>query len=55
MVRRGSADVSFFLIGGYDILGTLTEFDDMVEAGIEDTTPLGAAWQQHEFVGGRRV
>lgn len=53
MTKRGSADVSFFLIAGLDVTGTLTEFDDKVEAATERSDGLGKAWQEHTFAGMR--
>lgn len=51
MAIRGSADVAFVLLDGQDILGTLTELTDTVEATIEDTTVLGAAWKAQFYTG----
>ena len=53
MTKRGSADVTAFLIDGRDLTGTLTEFDDQHEAMTEETTPLGTSWASHAFVGVR--
>lgn len=53
MTRRGSADVAFFLVGGYDLRGTLTEFDDTHTAILEQTDTLGDTWQEFLPVGVR--
>ena len=53
MTKRNSADVAFFLLGGYDILGTLTEVDLHGEAILERTDALGDSWQAQAFVGGK--
>jgi hypothetical protein len=52
-MRYGSDKVAFFLIGGLDVVGTLTEFDDRREAAIERSDGLGKQWQEHSFVGVR--
>ena len=54
MAIRGSADVAFFLLGGYDILGTITQIDDRAEALLEETHALGDAWREQSFVGVRQ-
>ena len=52
MAVKASKDVAFFLIGGRDVLGSLTEIEDKgVEAVIQETNPFGIAWGTHEFVG----
>ena len=53
MARRGSDKVAFFLLGGYDLLGDLTQFDDTHTALIERTDTLGDQFEEYEFVGVR--
>lgn len=53
MTRYGSPDVSWFLIAGLDVVGTLTQFDDSREARTEETHTLGDAWAENSFVGVR--
>ena len=50
MTRRTAADVSFFLIDGQNVLGTLTDFEDKIEARTEEAHALGDAWAAHKFV-----
>src|SRR3990167_7920980 len=52
MPNRGSGDVAFFLIGGRDVLGTLTEItDNGVEAILEETHTFGDTWREFTPVG----
>lgn len=51
MSKRGSADVGFLLIDGYDVLGLTTTLTDTVEAMIEDVTALGDSYVSHASVG----
>jgi len=53
MARYGSPDVSFFLIDGLDVVGTLTNFDDRREAKTERSDVLGDNWEKNAFVGVR--
>ncbi len=53
MTRYGSDKVSFFLINGLNVVGTLTEFDQRLEAKTEETHGLGDAWAEHTFIGVR--
>lgn len=55
MTKRGSGDIAFFLVGGYDVLGTMTKFDDNAEALTEEVTVLGNTWRQHAYVGVRNA
>lgn len=55
MTLRGSADVAFLLLGGYDILGTVTELNDQLEAVLEESHGLGDAWREFSFVGLRQA
>lgn len=55
MARRGSADVAFLLLGGYDILGTVTQIEDSLEAVVERSDALGDLWEEHSFTGVRRA
>ena len=55
MVVRGAADVSFLLVDGYDILGTVTELNDKQYALTEETHALGDAYVENSFVGIRRA
>ena len=54
MARRGSADVAFVLMSGWDVRGTLTAMAESKEAVIEQTDTLGDTWQEHSYVGVRR-
>lgn len=51
MSRFGSKDVAFFLLDGYSILGTMTQFSDTLTALTEDVTVLGEEWVEHGYVG----
>lgn len=53
MARYSAADVSWFLVAGLDVVGTLTEFEDRREARTEETHTLGDGWAEHSFVGVR--
>ena len=53
MARRGSPDVAFFLVDGLSILGSLTEVEDSIEAGIEEGAVLGDLWNAPAFTGMR--
>jgi len=55
VAKYGSDQVGFFLVDGYDILGTVTEFNDEREALIEEVTALGDSWQAQAFTGVRRA
>lgn len=55
MSIRGSADVAFFLLGGYDILGYQTEISDAHEALLEESHTLGDAWREQSYVGVRQA
>lgn len=54
MTRYGSANVGFLLVGGMDVLGDVTQLEDVREALTEDVTVLGDAWEQHAAVGVKR-
>ncbi len=54
MAKYGSDDVGFILIDGYDVRGYTTTFDESRQAGVEDTTVLGDAWQQQSSTGVNR-
>lgn len=53
MPRRGSNAIAFFLLGGYDLRGTLTTFEDTRLALLERTDTLGDTYEEHSFVGVR--
>lgn len=55
MARRGSADVGFLLVDGYNLLGVATMVEDTVEALLEDVTVLGDQWAQLQYVGLQRA
>ncbi len=55
MAARGAADVAFFQVGGFDVLGTLTTFNDKAEAVLEETHTLGDAWKEQAWVGLRQA
>ena len=54
MVVRSDADVSFFLVGGYDVLGTLTSVRDKMEALTEESHTLGDSWVENLYTGIRK-
>lgn len=54
MTRYNSADVGFLLVGGYSVLGDVTQLEDNREAMIEDTTVLGVSWEEQGYVGVKR-
>ena len=54
MARYSAADVSWFLVAGLDVVGTLTEFEDNREARTEETHTLGDSWAEESFVGVRQ-
>lgn len=51
MPKRGSDQVGFLLIGGYDVLGVTTQLEDSLEAIIEETHALGDSWVKREYLG----
>lgn len=51
MSSRGSADVGFLLIDGYDVLGVTTDLADTIEAVIEEVLPLGGSWPEQVYIG----
>ena len=53
MAARSSKDVAFALVGGYDVLGSLTDLEDTRVAVLERTDALGDAWEEHTFAGQR--
>ena len=50
MAVRGAADVAFFQVGGYDLLGSVTNFTDKAEAVLEESHTLGDAWKEQFYV-----
>lgn len=48
-------DNGVFLVGGYNLVGYQTEINQKVEALTEEVTVLGDTWQQHGWVGVRRM
>lgn len=54
MSRYSSADVGFLLINGLNVLGDMTDIEDMHEAVTEDVTVLGDDEEQHAYVGIKR-
>lgn len=53
MARKNSADMAFFLVGGYSVLGTLTQVTDSIEATLEQTQVLGDTWKSEQYTGVR--
>lgn len=51
MSQYGSASVGFILIGGYNVLGVITDIEDNVEAILENNHALGDAWFKNYPVG----
>ena len=54
MAKYSSKD-TVFLIDGYNVLGVTTQVDHAVEALTEETTPFGAEWETHEYIGLKRT
>lgn len=55
MTIRGTVDVPFFLIGGYDLRGTLTDINMDWSAITEETHTLGDSWIENSYVGVRQA
>lgn len=55
MARRSSADVGFFLIDGYDVMGVTTDLTEKVEALVEEVLPLGEEWPENLYVGVKKA
>jgi hypothetical protein len=51
MAVRNSTDAGFFLVGGRNLLSTLTGFSDKKTAVTEETTVLGVSAPTHAFTG----
>ncbi len=51
MTKYGSDKVAWFLVAGLDVVGTLTEFEDSLEAKTEESHGLGDAWVENQYVG----
>lgn len=51
MTIRGSDDVGFAILGGFNLLSNLTDLTENSEAVLEETTVLGDSWQQQAAVG----
>ena len=54
MSKYSSKDM-VLLLDGYNILGTSVSLDYLAEALTEQTTPLGAEWEEHTCVGIKRA
>ena len=50
MAKYSSADVGFYLVGGYDVLGYQTTITVKKEKLTEETHVLGDAWIEHDVV-----
>lgn len=48
---RGAKDVAFVLVGGRDVMASVTALDIEREAVVKPTTALGATWPTHQFTG----
>ena len=55
MTKRGSVDVGFLLIDGYDLLGVSTTLNDNLEALIQETTTFGTTWATQAPTGVKRA
>src|SRR4030042_2280613 len=56
MAKYGSADVAFWLGGGYDLLGYQTDLDVKGPTKeTEETHVLGDSWTEHELVDLQRM
>lgn len=53
MAKYGSDKAQLALIGGYDILSSLTSFTDKVTAQTEESHTLGDSWVEQTFTGVR--
>lgn len=51
MAKRNPADVTLFMVGGRQIVGDLTGFEDKVEAMTEQTETLGDSWTEQSYTG----
>jgi hypothetical protein len=51
MTLRGSADVGFILLAGYDVMGLITNLDEVNEAILEQSDGLGDASDEWSAVG----
>ncbi len=51
MAKRGSDQVGFLLVDGYDVLGVTTQLEDSLEAIVEEAHALGDSWVKQEYVG----
>ncbi|MBF8255132.1 MAG: hypothetical protein HW375_39 [Anaerolineales bacterium] len=51
MARYGSADVGFFLVGGYDLLGYQISLNPKKARETEETHTLGDSWVETELTG----
>ncbi len=51
MTLRGSADVGFILLAGYDVMGLITSLDEVNEAILEQSDGLGDASDEWSSVG----
>lgn len=54
MAKFGSDQAQLFVLGGFDVLGSLTQFADKLEGITEPTHTLGDAWVEHSYVGLQR-
>ena len=56
MAYRGPEDVKLFMVDGFDLLSSLTEFTDKWAGVFENTkAPFGEAWDTHAWVGVRQA
>ncbi len=53
MGKYTGADVGFILVGGYSVLGAVTQFTDKITAQSEESHSLGTSWVERTFVGVR--
>lgn len=55
MTKYGSADIGFFLVGGYSLLGYQTDLNVKKSKVTEQDDTLGDSWEEHGLVGLERA
>ena len=55
MTKRGSDQVGFILMDGFDLLGTSTEMEDNVEAFLQEGHTFGDDWTKQLYTGVKKA
>ena len=55
MAQRGSDEVGFLLVDGYDLLGVSTQLEDDMEAMTQDGTAFGDTWENPVYTGMKKA